>query len=206
MKLIAKNKYAFEKLTPIQKRNRKLKHIKHDTSIKSEIIEFDKTLIDKDGVKYKKYKVGDIHPALYNSKNTGHFNKDLYDPRYLEFKEEIEIPVNRLILKPNKKYTLIVDYPLSIPYEKEIQSGRDGMTLKEVINLVVDAYKKIYKEEAKTSKLKEESISKRTKGASNLINRAETNGKYGIWGHSLEDLTITHIIVKGSKIYLSVDS
>lgn len=205
MTLIRKNKYAFEKLTPVQKRNRKLKHIKHDSAIKSEIIEFDKT-IDKDGVKYKKYKVGNIYPALYDSKNTGHFNKDLYDPRDLEFKEEIEIPVNRLILKPNKKYTLTIDYPLSTPYEKEIQSGRDGMTLKEVINLAVGAYQKVYKEEAKSSKLKEESILKRTKGASNLINRAQTNGKYGIYGHSISDLTITHIIVKGSKIYLSVDS
>lgn len=205
MKLI-KNKNRVEKLTPAQKRNRRLKHIKRDNAIKSEIIEFDKTLIDKDGVKYKKYKVGDIHPALYNSKNTGHFNKDLYDPRDLEFKEEIEIPVNRLILKPNKKYILIIDYPLSTSYEQEIQSGKDGMTLKEVVGLSVDAYQKIYKEEAKTSKLKEESISKRTKGASNLINRAETNGKYGIWGHSIGDLAITHIIVKGSKIYLSVDS
>jgi len=205
MKLI-KNKNRVEKLTPAQKRNRRLKHIKRDNAIKSEIIEFDKTLIDKDGVKYKKYKVGDIHPALYNSKNTGHFNKDLYDPRELEFKEEIEIPVNRLILKPNKKYTLIINYPLSVPYEQEIQSGKDGMTLREVVDLSVDAYKKIYKEEAKTSKLKEESISKRTKGASNLINRAETNGKYGIWGHGIEDLSITHIIVKNNKIYLSIDS
>ena len=51
-----------------------------------------------------------------------------------------------------------------------------------------------------------QSISKRTKGTSSLINRAQTNGKYGIYGHSINDLTITHIIVKGNKIYLSVDS
>lgn len=206
MTLIRKNKSKVEKLTPIQKRNRKLKYIKHDTKIKSEIIEFDRITSDRDGVKYKKYIVGQIYPAHYNSEDTECINRKPWHPRNLEFTEETWIPTNRLILKPNKKYTLIIDYPLSIPYKQEIQSGKDGMTLKEVVDLSVDAYKKIYKEEAKTSKLKEESISKRTKGASNLINRAETNGKYGIWGHSLEDLTITNIIVKGNKIYLSVDS
>lgn len=65
---------------------------------------------------------------------------------------------------------------------------------------------KRYLEENETSTLKNESISKRTKGVSLLINRAQTNGKYGIWGHDLEDLTIVNIMVKGNKIYLGVDS
>ena len=72
--------------------------------------------------------------------------------------------------------------------------------------ICVKSYKKIYEEERKTSTLKEESISKRTKGKSSLINRAQTNGKYGIWGHELGDLTIVDICVKGKEIRLSVDS
>ena len=203
-----KNLSNVQVLTPIQKRNRKLKYIKEDSKIKSKLVKFEEVLSDKNifDPKYinaKSYPVGQIWPSQYPNKT---FKRVGRDYKWDEFRLDVFIPDYRLILKPNKKYTLIINYPLSIPYEQEIQSGKDGITLREVVDLSVEAYQKIYKEEKKTSTLKEESISKRTKGASNLINRAQTNGKYGIYGHSISDLTITHIIVKGNKIYLSVDS
>jgi hypothetical protein len=157
----------------------------------------------------KSYLAGYIWPSRYETK----FNQIkkvksgvVYDRRGEDLIHKVFLEDRRIILSPNKTYTLIIDYPLNVPYTEEIKSGKEGVTLREVLNIAVDAYRKIYKEEAKTSKLKEESISKRTKGASKLINRAETNGKYGIWGHRLEDLTIINIMVKGNKIYLGVDS
>ncbi len=208
MTLIRKNKSAVEFLTPTQKRNRRLKHIKEDSKIKSKLVKFEEKLTDKNifDPKYvngKIYSVGSIWPFKYGIKNTKRIPFNYKDD---EFVERVYIPDCRLVLKPNKIYTLIISYPLTNQYEQKIDSGKDGVTLRELVDLAVNAYRKIYEEEKKTSTLKEESISKRTKGTSSLINRAQTNGKYGIYGHSINDLTITHIIVKGNKIYLSVDS
>jgi len=47
---------------------------------------------------------------------------------------------------------------------------------------IAKRYKEIYQEEKATSKLSAD----RSNG--NLINRAETDGKYQIWGHVIEDL------------------
>ena len=54
----------------------------------------------------------------------------------------VEIP-NEVILKPNKKYTLIINYPLQTPFEKEFVTSKDGMTLSEVMKLAIDSYKKV---------------------------------------------------------------
>jgi hypothetical protein len=212
LKKLIKNKNRIQKLTPIQKINKRKKYIKEDSAIKSKLIKFEEIINNKNIYfeKYKggkKYPVGQIWPSKYDSKNSGQIRLlGPYNYREKEFVIDIYIPKNRLVLLPNKTYTLIIDYPLTNIYEQEIKVDKYGLTLREVVNLAVDAYKKIYKEEAKTSKLKEETIAKRSKGHSILVNRAPTDGKYGIWGHTIEDLCITHVIVKGSKIYLSVDS
>lgn len=176
----------------------------------SELVKFVDT-IDKGELKGGKYyNVGNIWPSKYDVKEN-EFNNLKGKGRSFSRKGtiltyDVWIPDERKILAPNKIYTLIIDYPLENTYTQEVKSGKKGLVLREVLNIAVDAYKKIYKEEKKTSKLKEESISTRTKGKSRLINRAQTDGIYGIWGHDLSDLTITNIIVKGNKIYLSVDS
>jgi hypothetical protein len=180
----------------------------------SELVKFVDT-IKKGELKGGKYfNVGNIWPSKYDVKEN-QFN-DLkgkgrsFSRKGTMLEYNVWIPDERKILAPNKTYTLIIDYPLRNTYTQEIKSGKKGLVLREVLNIAVDAYKKIYKEEKKTSKLKEESIAERNKGKSGmksrLLNRAPTDGIYGIWGHDLSDLTITNIIVKGNKIYLSVDS
>lgn len=158
----------------------------------------------------KHYLVGNIWPSKYDVKENSFDNLKgkgrSFSRKATMLEYNVWIPDERKILAPNKVYKLIIDYPLQNPYTQEIKTSKKGMTLREVLNIAVDAYKKIYKEEKKTSKLKEESISERSKGKFGLLNRAPTNGIYGIYGHSIEDLTITNIIVKGNKIYLSVDS
>lgn len=176
----------------------------------SELVKFVDT-IDKGELKGGKYyNVGNIWPSKYDVKenefNTLKGNGRSFSRKSTMLEYNVYIPDERKILAPNKVYKLIIDYPLQNPYTQEIKTSKKGMTLREVLNIAVDAYKKIYKQEKKTSKLKEESIAERSKGKTRLQNRASTDGIYGIWGHDLSDLTITNIIVKGNKIYLSVDS
>ena len=68
---------------------------------------------------------------------------------------------------------------------------------------IARAYQMIYKEERLTSQLPEETIDQRTHRSDEccaassqrqrmrIIKRAETNGRYGIWGHVLADLILT---------------
>lgn len=190
----------------LTRRGKKLKN--------SELVKFVDT-IDKGELKGGKYfNVGNIWPSKYDVKENSFDDLEGKGRRFSRkstmLTYDVWIPDERIILTPNKTYTLIIDYPLRNTYTQEIKSGKKGTSLREVLNIAVDAYKKIYKDEKKTSKLKEESIAERNKGKSGmksrLMNRASTDGIYGIWGHDLSDLTITNIIVKGNKIYLSVDS
>ena len=56
-------------------------------------------------------------------------------------------------------------------------------------------YNEVYAEEEKTANTKTIPIDKRT----GLINRNETDGKYGIWGHDLSDLDLSGIEVYKTK-------
>jgi len=68
-------------------------------------------------------------------------------------KEEVWIEENNIILKPNKEYILIIDYPVKNPFEYKFKTDSEGMSLKEVVNLAVKKYKQMYKEESKTSSI-----------------------------------------------------
>lgn len=115
----------------------------------------------------------------------------------------VHISASRNIIPKGRKYELIIDYPLKRPFTKIITGPKD---LQQIVDIIVESYRKIYEIERKTSKLKEETIKSRTKGASRIINRAETDGKYGILGHVLGDLDMHSIYVGGGKIYVGVDS
>src|SRR5574338_1084016 len=156
------------------------------------------------------YNVGWVYPDSFplDSKFKRLTNKER--KIYQEYKklpdllyDKVYIDDHRIIVPENKKYELIIDYPLREPYKKEIIGPK---TLREVLQIVVKAYRHIYQIEKKTSKLKEESLKIRTKGKSKLLNRAPTDGKYKIYGHNLSDLVIHTIYVGQGKIYLGVDS
>lgn len=108
-------------------------------------------------------------------------------------KEEVLIDDDRVILKSNEWYTLIIDYPLSRKYMEIIKSGKKGKTIREITQLIVNRYKKIYKEEEKTSLIKEGPI------GNLFLLRRRTNGKYGIYGHYIEDLCIHDIVIDDKK-------
>ncbi|MBD8084197.1 hypothetical protein [Chryseobacterium caseinilyticum] len=96
---------------------------------------------------------------------------------------------NEIVIKENK-INLLIDYPLKKPAKIEL-SNPNGFTRKDLILEISNNYHKIYAEEETTAKIKTIPLEKRT----DLINRNETNGKYGIWGHDLADLDLSGIEV-----------
>lgn len=148
----------------------------------------------------KTISLGDIHMESY--KKGGRLFPDYYYEPGVDKKEydkEIKnTPPNEVILPANQEYELKIDYPLDIPFIIKLSSGTKGLTRADVVNFVVDCYKKIYKEEEST-KTKPGKIP-------GMYNRNTTNGKYGIWGHDLGDLMLVDLDVNGNKLTVGVDS
>lgn len=76
-----------------------------------------------------------------------------------------------------------------------------------MLQVISKKYHEIYIEEEASATTKTIPVEKRE----GLINRNETNGKYGIWGHDLSDLDLSSVEVyqnSEKKIYLvlSVES
>jgi hypothetical protein len=113
---------------------------------------------------------------------------------------------NEIVITSNSPPTLKIDYPLTNSYQEKLDSCT--YTLVEIASIICLTYQKIYKEEKESTQLPVESIASRTNGSSGLINRARTNGKYGIYGHCLDDLLLHTIIYdkEMNLITLGVDS
>ena len=81
---------------------------------------------------------------------------------------------------------VVLDYPLHNESTFPINaSAPSGFTRAEIVRKIADLYKKVYEEEARTSKIPVTPPEQRKS-----YNRNETNGKYGIWGHDLGDLEL----------------
>jgi hypothetical protein len=109
--------------------------------------------------------------------------------------------VNNLIEKDeiviNKgNVTLIIDYPLNNPVEIQIKANNsNGFSRKELAQKISTEYKRIYQEEEESAKTKTTPIDERQ----GLINRNQTDGKYGIWGHDIDDLDLSAIILRKAE-------
>ncbi|MEO0895794.1 MAG: hypothetical protein AAFY71_05320 [Bacteroidota bacterium] len=102
----------------------------------------------------------------------------------LEGKEEVVIKENEAIL--------FLDYPLSKDLKLPIKADSTaGFTRGELILIISRNYKRIYAEEEASAEVKTIPLEKRE----GLINRNQTDGKYGIWGHDIDDLDLSGIIV-----------
>jgi hypothetical protein len=102
-----------------------------------------------------------------------------------------------------KEVELEIDYPLNEIYRGKLTTLNKGFTRKELITEISKRYHQIYEEEEATATTKTIPREKRE----GLINRNETDGKYGIWGHDLSDLFMTGIDVfktKEGKIILKL--
>jgi hypothetical protein len=108
------------------------------------------------------------------------------------------------IVLPFSEVTLIIDYPLTNKASFDISTAGKGFSRKQLIRIISKKYHEIYKKEEKTAKAKTVPVDKRD----SLLNRKQTDGKYGIWGHDLSDLDLGSIDVyknDDGKIYLILD-
>lgn len=139
------------------------------------------------------------------------FQVKTYDKDNLEIFEDGIIPwisiknpeseLNNLIGKDEividkSNVTLIIDYPLNNPVEIKIKSDNSkGFTRKELVQKISTEYNRIYKEEEDSAKTKTTPIDERQ----GVINRNQTDGKYGIWGHDIDDLDLSAIVLRQSE-------
>ena len=103
-----------------------------------------------------------------------HWNQTLNLPRF----NPDEIIISDEII------TLRITYPLSVKvnYERE---KKGGYSRKDLFEWIYQAYKKIYQEE-------EEEVG--DPGTYQMLhNRKESEGRYGIWGHYMNDLYLEFI-------------
>jgi hypothetical protein len=116
--------------------------------------------------------------------------------------------INRLIdpdklVLPYNKVILIIDYPVMAPVYIPLNSTGNGFSRRQLITSISQQYHSMYKEEEETATDKTVPADERK----DLLNRNETNGRYGIWGHDLSDLDLSSIEVYRNKngiIYLSL--
>ncbi|WP_310555646.1 hypothetical protein [Flavobacterium sp.] len=104
------------------------------------------------------------------------------------------IDADKIVIE-NTEITLNIDYPLNKPAKLVLKSSAKGFTKKQLVLEISKKYNEIYNEEEKTAKTKTIPIDKRE----GLINRNETDGKYGIWGHDIGDLDLSSIEVYRTK-------
>lgn len=81
-----------------------------------------------------------------------------------------------------QKIVIEYDYPLDNgPFYATYESD-DGFSVRDIVHLISQTYHQIYEEEEETSEVKPGIHPVFT------LNRGWTDGKYGIWGHSIDDL------------------
>jgi hypothetical protein len=96
-----------------------------------------------------------------------------------------------IIILPFTTAKIIIDYPLNSPATFEIATTGQGFSRKQLITEISEKYHEIYKLEESTAITKTIPLDKR-KG---LINRNQTDGKFGVWGHDISDLDLSQIEV-----------
>lgn len=86
---------------------------------------------------------------------------------------------------------LVFDYPLASPTTREISTPGEGFTRRQLVELIGKFYEEIYDEEEASATTKTLPMSERR-----IMNRNQTDGIYGIWGHDLDDIAISGVEVR----------
>ncbi len=103
------------------------------------------------------------------------------------------------ILIDKDKIKVSFNYPLKKEFIFELvpSGGKLNFTRIGLATAIANKYQEIYQEERDTSVLPEETCKERSERLGGkkcyMINRAQTDGKYGIWGHALEDIVINWV-------------
>jgi hypothetical protein len=91
----------------------------------------------------------------------------------------------KMIVDTSEKIRIKFEYPLSHSVVLEFGNAKRPWRLEDLLDCVAEGYVKIYDEEDETRTLPAQAPLD-----SILVNRPQTDGKYGIWGHILNDLYI----------------
>jgi hypothetical protein len=103
--------------------------------------------------------------------------------KYLQDGDEVVIPKNEIRVEINYPFANSHIFTLT-PQIGEVFT-RSGLGI-----AIALKYQEMYDEEEKSTNLPIESVAERSGGKCHLMNRARTDGKYGIWGHDLSDLDL----------------
>lgn len=154
----------------------------------------------------KKIQIGVVHIKSFDPKENKMFSYDHYYDKNDEFYDESyakEVKAcnpKEVVLPPEQEYTLVIDYPTSNPYKAKLKSGKKGLTRIQLADKVCKHYRKMYAEEDGTAGGDPGHIP-------GMLNRAHSEGKYGIWGHDIGDLILCDATVrKNGEIHVGVDS
>jgi hypothetical protein len=101
------------------------------------------------------------------------------------------------------KITVIIDYPLTNAYKFTTTSPK-GFTRQALLLAISNQYHQVYDQEEQTATVK--TIPENARGLRQVRN--STNGKYGIWGHDLDDIVLADILVyqnAAGEIVLALD-
>lgn len=119
------------------------------------------------------------------------------DPKWDEVCDCDEVIIN------DKEIVLELDFPLARSFKFPLKIderipntntvNKEGFTRKTIINCISMIYKYIYKVEEKTTSIP------LLPHPSYRYKRGATNGVFGIWGHSLEDLVLHRIVYNNKK-------
>lgn len=98
---------------------------------------------------------------------------------------EVAVPFDEIIVQ--------ISYPLTQVANFFLQQ-KGGFTLRQLIDVCSDLYHYVYDKEDETTKVPAKLGHQG--GAAPVFNRCQTNGRYGIWGHVIDDLimhTLCHL-------------
>lgn len=93
---------------------------------------------------------------------------------------------NEVVFTSDQPMKVLIDYPLDTEVTFEIEPVDGKFVRKYLVEKIIRKYMEIYREEAKSTQV--EVIPKDQRVF--LLNRNQTDGKYGIWGHDLSDLSL----------------
>lgn len=92
-------------------------------------------------------------------------------------------------------FTFTYNYPLSREVRIERKLPRETSAL-DLLRFGREDYERIYREE-------DEDVGSKTGNVPGMLNRARSDGRHGIWGHSINDLIFECILMDTSKREIS---
>lgn len=126
----------------------------------------------------KEFVAGYLYPASWKKPGDPIYS-DWYKKEYAD-EVKANPPEELLDVKPGK-YKLVITYPLSTNFTKKFEIPEKGITRQELNDICAAAYHEVYEDVA-------------------------GENRYGIWGHSIYDLTICTFHFDGDLLTLGVDS